>query len=582
MDYQDIDTYIISEEANWKTVRVPLTDSKDWNMYEHIQRCKNVANAWFHSGQNDGLRPYDDLVTPIINVAFRTEGFDVKDIVPFVNDAVEYHKSFLVKKYHPKWARKHEIDTLIDKAVESSIIYDLVIFKNTSGVPEVQPLETISFCDQTDVLAGPLCFKHQYSISELLDFKGKWNDERIDSTIVMAKNSKAVSLANGKEAKTPGKYIEVYELLGNLPESWLKDDGDPNKYVPQLQIITFYVSDIDSKKHSITLFKGKSKPLTEIFDALKIDQVRSYGRACGRSIVESLFEPQVWNNYSAIKIKEKLDAAMDVFVSDSDEIGNQKLSDLPKNTILKQEKGATTSRLNGSIVDMDKYMAHKQDMKESARVIGSASEGALGVNPSSGTPMGLEQLVVQQGQGIHEYRQGKIATFFSDRLYKNWILKGLVDDINKGNQWLEELTLEELQWVADIVSTKQANKQAVKLVINKQPKDEITNEQLIAYRDMVKEQWMKGGNKRFLETMKDELKDIPVDVFVNIAGKQAYLSKDADKITNLIREAIRSPQGFQPFKNTLNELLEKSGLSPIKFTELSGQQLPQQQPAMAQ
>ena len=76
-----------AEENNFKTVRVPLTRSKDWNMNEHIERCTNVANGWFHSGKNDGLRPYDDLATPIIDVSFRSEGFDVKDIVLFINDS---------------------------------------------------------------------------------------------------------------------------------------------------------------------------------------------------------------------------------------------------------------------------------------------------------------------------------------------------------------------------------------------------------------------------------------------------------------------------------------------------------------
>lgn len=98
MDTQDVFSYIKAEENNWRTERVPLTGSKSWNMYEHIERCTNVANGWFHKGNNeDGLRPYDDIVTPIINVAFRSEGFDVKDIVPYVNDATKHYKSFIIK-----------------------------------------------------------------------------------------------------------------------------------------------------------------------------------------------------------------------------------------------------------------------------------------------------------------------------------------------------------------------------------------------------------------------------------------------------------------------------------------------------
>ena len=93
METKDVYSYITTEENAWKITRVPLTTAKDWNMSEHIERCTNVSNAWFHSGKNDGLRPYNDIVTPIINVAFRSEGFDVKDIIPFVNDSVDFFKS---------------------------------------------------------------------------------------------------------------------------------------------------------------------------------------------------------------------------------------------------------------------------------------------------------------------------------------------------------------------------------------------------------------------------------------------------------------------------------------------------------
>ena len=228
---QQVYEYIQSEQTAYKTVRVPITTSYDWNMSEHIERCTNVANGWYHSGKNDGLRRYDDIVTPIINVAVRSEGFDVKDIVPFVNDIQNSYKSFLVKKRHPQWARKNELDTFIDDIVESSVIYDLVLVKNVNNVrPEVVPLQKIAFCDQTDIMTGPICLKHQYSPAELTKFKGKWNDEAIDEAIIMSKEEKVVMQANERTAKTPGKYIEVFELHGYLPESWLDEGGDPFKY----------------------------------------------------------------------------------------------------------------------------------------------------------------------------------------------------------------------------------------------------------------------------------------------------------------------------------------------------------------
>lgn len=568
MDYPDVYQFIKGEENTWKTTYIPLTDSKEWNMYEHIQRCTNVANGWFHTGKNDGNRPYDDIVTPIVNVAFRTEGFDVKDIVPFVDDAYKNYKSFLVKKYHPKWARKQQLDTLIDEVVESSIIYDLVILKDIGGVrPEVQKLQTIAFCDQTDALAGPICFKHSYSIAELLEYKGKWKDEKIDLAILKAKQSKEAPLAKGKEAKTPGKYIEVYELHGKLPEHWLPGGGDLLKYADQLHIVCYYL-DENGEEQGLTLYSGKERPISEIFEQLKIDQVKSYGRACGRSIVETLFEPQVWRNYSEIKIKNMLDAAVDVIVTDSDEYGNQQTSKLKPNTIVKLNKGDRFDKINTQMQNLADFQNYGIRKENSARVIGSASDAQLGTNPVSGTPFSLQALVVQQGQGIHEYRQGKIATWFADILYPKWILGYLVKDMNNGKNFSEELSLDELQWVTKRMVENRTERKMAELIFNgKIVTSEIKQQALEFY----KAEFAKMDSRGFFEIIKDELQGIKTDVFVNIKGKQRNMAANADKLTNVIRALIANPAAFtQPgISDMVNQLFEESGMNPVSFSQLT-------------
>jgi hypothetical protein len=571
-DSPDVFSYITTEENAWRTQRIPLTNSKDWSMYEHIQRCTNVANAWYHKGANDGTRPYDDLVTPIIDVAFRSEGFDVKDIVPFVNQAKEYHKSFLVKKYHPQWARKNELDTFIDEVVETSIIYDLVLIKK--GIkkvrPEVVDLKTLAFCDQTDIMAGPICIKHNFTPAELVEYKGKWNSTKIDIVIAQAKNEKKVTTAEDQPAKTPGKYIEVYELRGNLPALWNdKDKGAVDgTYTPQMHIVVFSV-DSTGAKNGVSLYSGTDNPLSDNFKALKIDQVRSKGRACGRSVVERLFEPQVWNNYSAIKIKEMLDSAVDVLISDSEELGNQRLNDLPKNTILKQERGASTTRLNGDIQNLTAFTNQQIKQENNARILGSASEGSLGQNPTSGTPFALQALIVQEGQGIHDYRQGKIATFFADELYRDWFLDDLVGDMNAGKTFSEELTLDEMQEIADRIIENQVEQEIKALILDdKIPPPEIRDELM----QLKKAEFMKGGSRRFFEILKGELDELPMDVFVNIKGKQRRMAENADKITNVIRQIIANPTAFQQVPGlgkVFNELLEESGMSPIDFSQIT-------------
>lgn len=567
MEDQDIYSYIKAEEANWKVARVPLTSSKDWNMSEHIERCTNVANGWFHTGKNDGLRPYDDIVTPIINVAFRSEGFDVKDIVPFVNDIKENYKSFIVKKRHPQWARINQLDTFIDDVVETSIIYDLVLVKNVNEVrPEVVDLKTIAFCDQTDVMAGPICIRHEYTVADLIKMKGRWDDDKINQAIIMSKNERKVATAGDQTVKTPSKYIECYELSGALPEYWLKEGGEKYKYVDAKFIVCYYTGE-DGKRHGITLFKGKDKPLSENFKALKIDRIRSRGRACGRSIVETLFEPQVWNNYAGIKLKQLLDGAISILQTDSDEYAGQKITELKVNTVLKHETGKPITRVDGTLQNIPALNNYQAKQQNDARILGSASEGSLGVNPDSGTPFALENLVVQEGQGIHEYRQGKISTFFADVLYPEWILPWLVDDLNKGEPFSEQLTLDEMNEIKDAVAINRYNEKVINKILGENP-DFIEGE-ADAMLEQEKQSFMQSGNRKFFDELKDEFKDIPVDVFINIKGKQKDLAKLADKLTNLLREATKNPQGASMFAKQYNELLEASGLSPIDFSNMT-------------
>lgn len=567
MESQDVFAYITTEKNNYRTARVPLTNSKDWNMYEHIQRCTNVANAWYHSGKNDGLRPYNDIVTPILNVAFRSEGFDVKDIVPFVNNADHYYKSFLVKKFHPQWARKNQLDTFIDEVVETSIIYDLVLVKDIKDTrPEVVDLKTIAFCDQTDVLAGPICIEHDFTYADLESMKGKWDSDKIDQAIYATKEDKKVGIANDQTVSTPSPYVKVYELSGNLPAKWLDDTKEG--YTDQKQIVCLY-TDNTGNKTGITLYKGKDKPLTDNFKALKIDAVRSRGRACGRSIVETLFEPQVWNNYSGIKIKDLLDSAVNVFVTDSEELGGQKLSDLKLNTVLKQERGSNTQRLDGSLQNLQAFQNYQTTTENSARTIGSASDAQLGTNPTAGTPFALQSLVVQQGQGIHEYRQGKISTFFADVLYPDLILPYLVKEMNGGKTFSEDLTFDELEEISKTIITNQVNEELKQMVLDGK---EISKEQQDLLTQVKKETFMQQGTRRFFEILKGELAEIPVDVYVNIKGKQRGMAENADKITNIIRTIIASPQAFTQIPGigkAFNELLEESGMSPIDFSQVT-------------
>lgn len=560
-------TYITTEEANFKTVRVPITGSKDWNMFEHIEKCTNVANGWYHKGENGGSRPYRNVVEPVLMVNLRARGFDVKNITPFVTNSEKSYKSFLVKKYHDRWAKKNQLDKFIDDFIYNTTVYDLVLIKDIGEVkPEITPLQQIAFCDQTDVLSGDICLKHSYSLGQLKKQKN-WNKEAIEILSGQAENSIKTPYSETK-VKAPGKYITVYELHSYSPVTWIegREGEDSNEYVEQINIVAFYNND-KGERTGITLY---SKELKEKrFEAFVLNPV--YGRACGRSLIETLFQPQQWVNYNEIKIKDMLDsAALTIFQTASREFDNQNLSNLKNLTVLKSEMNKPVTKLdNSSNANLVPIVNHQARLEADARVLGSATDAQLGLNPTSGTPFALQELVVAKGDSTHIFNRGRISSFFSDVLYTDrWILGYLKKDMNKGQSFSEVLSLDEMERVAKGFATEHTNEKIMETVLKKGVL--VEKEQIDFLQQFYKDELKKDSDRVFMKIFEDEMQDLDMEVFVDVAGKQRDMIKNAQTLTNILRDIIANIDKVKQIPGLAkmyNQAIEESGYSPIDFSQ---------------
>jgi hypothetical protein len=403
----------------------------------------------------------------------------------------------------------------------------------------------------------------------------KWYSDKVEEAILASRFSRTNTNEGQEDSESPGKNVEVYELHGMFPESWLgkeyygSDWEDNGKYVRQMHIVTFF-TDSSDKRNGICLYKGKTK---NIFKTLKRDDVE--GRACGRGGIEELFHPQIWTNYSEIHIQQMLEAVAKIILLTNDKkLKNQKWSSMQHGTIQQLEDGKDLKQLVIQPINKTAFDNFVNKWEQVARIIGSASDPQLGLNPVSGTPLGTTQIVTSQGIGIHEYRRGQIAVFWGE-IYRDWVMKTLRDDLNKGDEWLDELDIDELQDVANKVSVNLAN-QRVKDAVLKENKL-VTNQERDVLTQLIKEEFIKGGKKRFLTVMKGEFAKIPLKVKFNIAGKQRNLAENVSKLNSIFR-VLFTPQGVamiqsnQGLADLLNEILEISGISPVDFAGITGVQ----------
>lgn len=564
----------VKEQETAYGLPIEVIDGWEWSMKNHIRLSKLYKNSQFGRGNSEKDRddkPFRNIVRPILNVQYRTEGFDVKDVTIFVDNEDEYFKSFLLKKWHDRWTVEHGIDEFIDDVNESKVDYGGALVRDVEGdAPEMIPLETIAFCDQSGMLKGPLGIKHYYSPDELQKMASRhWGDPAygatitIEEAIVLAKSSKKPS-NNSKENKTPGKNVECYEVHGVMPESWLKKNGSPDKYVRQMHILLYYY-DEKGQKHGLTLYAGREQEgLFKVFLRDKIE-----GRALGWGGVEELFDPQVWANYNEIVMKGMLDAASKVIIKTNDTTMKARhprgLKDLDNLDVIEVEEGKDAGVMDTTPRSFALFEKKVNEWEQVGRTIGAANEAVLGESPASGTPFKLQALVTTQGLGLHEFRRGKYAAWMGNEVYTDWIIPRLAQSMLAGRKFLEDLSLAELQKVADDLAECQINDIKKEKILSGQ---EIVNSDIERVRREIKARFMRKGSKHFIELLKGEFSESPIGVRVAVAGKQKDLDKVTDKIVNIIRQIIATPAILDDprMARLFNEIIELSGLSPIDFS----------------
>jgi hypothetical protein len=570
---QNIFDYVVQEQTAYM-LPVTILDDLDFNMRDHIKKTIFYKNSRFFKKHSDE-KPFKNIIRPILNLQYRAEDIDVKDIVLYIDDKDKYYLSFLVKKYHDEvFTKENDLDTFFDELKEEKIDFGGALAKNVNGKLEVIPLQSLAFCDQMDILSAPLGIKLFYNPSELLEMDDKgWGEPANGATHTL---EEAVTLANawkkdaqGTQSRTTGNYIEVFEIHGVLPNRYLGEDND--KFSLQMQIII-----LDNTKRTkngnkgVILYAKREKELPIKF----VKRDRFYNRALGMGGAEELFGPQVWVNYGEIRMKEMLDAASKIILKTTDKgiVARHPtgVKDMDNLEFLVVDERKDVEQLDTYPRNLVPFVQWEQAMEEHAKSTGSAYDPTMGKEPVSGTPFASLQLQVQQGLSLHEYRKGKYAKSVEE-IYRDWIIPYIVKEIVKGQEFLASLDLEELQKIGDNLAIIETNNFKINYILDNDGLAP-TPEMVQVFEQQSRDNFKKKGNKHFIKILKDEMKGLPVRISINIVGKQKNLGAMTEKIVNIFRFVFSNPQGFMQIMQmpgmakAWNEIIEYSGLSPMDFS----------------
>ena len=585
----DIYSYVKSQEARFETDEVQVGDNWYWNFRKHVQLIFHLKNGVFFTGSNDFLRAFKAVMHPILDLAKWTEDIDVKDIVIYTEESEDKVYSFILKKYHDEvYTQEHDLDMMIDEINESDIDYGGTLVQRGSKRPEVIVLNSIAFCDQTDILGGAIGFKFFFSPDKLRGMsKYGWGNTNNGATIslddlcVLANASKETVGMGGKKNDVPSKTIEVYVVRGTMPEGYLEDNDNMEDYYGQLQIVAFY-TDTENNKVGVTLYRKKDNGENLKFLTTK----KVYQRALGMGYGEMLLHPQVWANCLTIYKMDMLQAGSKVPLVTDDPTYTQKnkIQEMETLEITTIEEGKTIKKVPTMAVEnIQMFEGSINEWYSQAQLSGSAFDPIMGKEPPSGTTFRGQERNVAQGRGSHDKRRGQRAKFIEE-IYHDWTLDDMINEITSGTTFLATLSTEDLNRVIEQVSTNEFNKRHKEALLEGKI---LTPEEQALVKDTVRTSFMKKGNKHTIKVLKGQLEDFKARCKINVAGKQKDLANMSDKLLSIFQFVFANPQAFQQamqnpaLAKAFENILEASNMSIADFSTLVQSQ-PIQQPEAPQ
>lgn len=589
----DIYSYIKSEESKFESDETQVGDNWRWNFRNHVQMIFHLKNGVFFTGENNWMRAFKNIMQPILDLAYWTEDLEVKDVVFFIESQTGKALSFLIKKYHDEvYTREHDLDTMFDEITESDIDYGGVLVQKGEDRPEVIALNSVAFCDQTDILGGVIAFKHNFSPAKLRSMsKAGWGQESngaditIEDLIVLATADKSAvgTKDNGKNNSSTGKSIEVYILKGNMPEDWLSDNGDMEKYCEQVQIRAFYTNK-DGVKEGVTLYRKEDDGKSIKFHTSK----KVFQRALGRGVGEALLHPQIWTNFLTIHKMGLLEAAGKVVIGTDDETYTQKnkIQEMDNLDITVFQEGRRAFQIpTAAPTNIQLYSNDINEWYAQAQSAGAANDPLMGIEAKSGTTFKGQERSVAQGRGSHDRRRGQRAKFIEE-IYRDWIIPQIIHEIVEGKEFLATLSNEELTWVSDQMAESLTNRRIKDIILEN--KQDVGPEQQDTLRKFFKSEVIKKGNKQLIKILKGEFRGIEVKIGISIANKQKNLSDLSDKVLSIFQFVFANPQAFQQamqipaLAKSFENILEFSGLSIGDFSSLIKPMEQTAQPMMMQ
>ncbi|MBS4082922.1 MAG: hypothetical protein KGZ73_05175 [Rhizobiales bacterium] len=564
--------FIAKARDSYRTDSVEITDGYEFSQYETIRTIELYHNSRFLTSNTDSLgreKPFYNICKFRVNVATRATDLDTKD-AQIQSGPGKYAQSFLLNLKNRNWMRFAMFGVFLNKMTHTRAKYGGVLVKKVESDDELS-LHVVpwrdSITDQVDIRSGAKLYRHHYTPADLVTEGERLGWSNIAEAIEAAKSTReAEASQDGKENKTSGDVVEVWEVHGVLKKSFLDKEAEEYEYERQMHVVVLDESDKDNVT-GITLYSGKEKE--DPYKYLPYEEVD--GRGLGVGVIEDLFEAQVWTNYGEKQKKDMLDLAGKIIFQTADQNlpAQNILTDLENGSVVTHSPNYPLTQVNNSPASFVAFEKLLADWDKQAERVSSTPPAITGETMPSGQPFRLAAMLNQEAGSMFEYRREEAGLFIQE-IYQDWVLPFLVKQIRKEKELVGDLTEDELAAISQAVAEHEAAKEFKERILNG---EDVTPEAFEAFKVSVFEEMKRGGKKRKFSIPKDffgEDDDINVDVITT--GEQKNKAVVMETLFNVFGVVAKNPAILQDpvLARLFNQIVEIAGVSPLLLKPAPG------------
>lgn len=544
---------------------VALVDGLEFSIKEIIKTIEYYTNSRYLSGMQDHRgkdKPFYNIVNYRVNVAMRATDLDTKDIKIIADEPQFQGLSFLLDKEVYNWMKEANFGKTLNEMSYVRPKYGGVLVKKCieieeDGKEELE-IEVVDWrnvvIDQSDI-DDVIIERHYMSAEDLSEKMDVWDN-------VKEAMDEAMGCDDGK--------LEVYEIRGNLPESYSPDGGDRYTYKQQV----FFVTKKNKKTDAMVLFHDFVDEF--IYKYLSWENIP--GRSLGRGVVEDGFQAQEWTNDSVIREKEVMEIGSKlIFKTTDNTIQNNVLTEVDNGDIIKLTSG-DISPINTLTGNLPQFQNLIEKWNTQYERVTNTFAAVTGETMPSNTPFRTTAILNNEAGSFFDFRREEMGIFITE-IFNEWVIPYLVKKINKAHILSSEFTPDELNMIDDLFNKYTVNQKTVDNILEGKVQYQSDYETALkAHKELIKN----DSSKRFLDVPKNFFKGFKAKVTVVTTGEQRNKGVIMETLNNILLTVAKAPNVLtDPALNKIfTRIIEMSGagISPLQLmAQANDQQIVQQE-----